>query len=507
VSGSGDDRGPSTDWVLFLTTLGTIALVCLPIVAFHDQAAAAITAAYDAITKQLGFLYLWYGIGALGFLGWIAFGRYGSIRLGTPDSRPQFSTFSWVAMLFCAGVGATLLYWAIVEWGYYIDKPPHGLEPRSVAATEWAASYGMFHWGITGWAILCLPAIAIAYPYYVRRVPYLRLSTACSPFLPGGVNSPRGRALDFIYMINLIGGSGTSLGLSTPMIAAAVAELLGLGHDFMLEVAVMVACIAVFGFSAWLGLERGFKRMSDATVVLALALLLFVLIVGPTLFILKMGTNSIGLILQNFIRMNTWTDPVANAGFVESWTIFYWAWWMAYGPFVGIFIARISGGRTLRQVILGMLSFGSLGAAVFYIVLGNYAMHLDLGGLLDVSGMIARGQEARAITEVIASLPLEQLALAIFVLVSVVLLATTYDSAAYTLASVSTRRLEAGRNPARWSRLFWACALGFTPVTLLFVEGGLKVVLSATIVVSLPLLAVGVLMAASLVRQLREDAR
>jgi BCCT family betaine/carnitine transporter len=291
------------------------------------------------------------------------------------------------------------------------------------------------------------------------------------------------------------------------MIAAAVAELLGLGHDFMLEVAVMVACIAVFGFSAWLGLERGFKRMSDATVVLALALLLFVLIVGPTLFILKMGTNSIGLILQNFIRMNTWTDPVANAGFVESWTIFYWAWWMAYGPFVGIFIARISGGRTLRQVILGMLSFGSLGAAVFYIVLGNYAMHLDLGGLLDVSGMIARGQEARAITEVIASLPLAQLALAVFVLVSVVLLATTYDSAAYTLASVSTKRLEAGRNPARWSRLFWACALGFTPVTLLFVEGGLKVVLSATIVVSLPLLAVGVLMAASLVRQLREDAR
>ena len=506
MTGSGEDRGLRTDWALFLTTVGTIALVCLPIVAFHEQAAAAITTAYDAITRRLGFLYLWYGVAALAFLGWIAFGRFGHVRLGEPDSRPEFSTFSWAAMLFCAGVGATLFYWAIVEWGYYIDKPPHGLEPRSVAATEWAASYGMFHWGITGWAILCLPAIAIAYPYYVRRVPYLRLSTACSAFLPGGVNSPRGRALDFLYMINLIGGSGTSLGLSTPMIAAAFAKLSGFGHDFLLEVAVMVACIAVFGFSAWLGLERGFKRMSDATVVLALGFLLFVLIVGPTLFILEMGTNSIGLVLQNFIRMNTWTDPVAGMGFVENWTVFYWAWWMAYGPFVGIFIARISGGRTLRQVVVGMLSFGSLGAAAFYIVLGNYAMHLDLGGVLDVTGMIAKGEEARAITEVIASLPLGQLALAVFVLVSVVLLATTYDSAAYTLASVSTDRLEAGRNPARWSRLFWACALGFTPVTLLFVEGGLKVMLSTTIVASLPLLAVGILMAASLTRQLREDA-
>jgi BCCT family betaine/carnitine transporter len=179
---------------------------------------------------------------------------------------------------------------------------------------------------------------------------------------------------------------------------------------------------------------------------------------------------------------------------------------MAYGPFVGIFVTRISRGRTLRQVVLGMLSFGSLGAAAFYVVLGNYAMHLDLSGLVDVTGMIAKGEEARAITEVIASLPLSGLALAVFILVSVVLLATTYDSASYTLASVSTKRLEAGRNPARWNRLFWAVALGFTPVTLMFVEGGLKVVLSTTIVVSLPLLAVGVLMAASLTKMLREDA-
>jgi BCCT family betaine/carnitine transporter len=506
MGGSDDERGLRIDWVIFLTTVATIALICVPIVAFHGQAAAAITAAYDAITHGLGILYLWYGIGALVFLGWIAFGRFGRVRLGEPDSRPEFSTFSWMAMLFCAGVGATLLYWAIVEWGYYIDKPPYGLEPRSVAATEWASSYGMFHWGITGWAILCLPTLAIAYPYYVRRIPYLRLSTACSAFLPGGVNSARGRALDFLYMINLIGGSGTSLGLSTPMIAAAVAELFGLHHDFVLEVVVMVACIAVFGTSAWLGLERGFKRMSDVTVIVALALLLFVLIVGPTLFILKMGTNGIGLVLQNFIRMNTWTDPVANSGFVENWTIFYWAWWMAYGPFVGIFVTRISRGRTLREVVLGMLSFGTLGAAAFYVVLGNYAMHLDLSGLVDVTGMMAKGEEARAITEVIASLPLSGLALAVFILVAVVLLATTYDSASYTLASVSTARLEAGRNPARWNRLFWAVALGVTPVTLMFVEGGLKVVLATTIVVSLPLLAVGVLMAASLRRMLHEDA-
>jgi BCCT family betaine/carnitine transporter len=400
-----------------------------------------------------------------------------------------------------------LLYWAVIEWGYYIDKPPYGLEPRSTAAIEWAASYGIFHWGMTGWAIFCVPTLAIAYPYYVRRIPFLRLSTACSAYLPHGVASRRGRFIDFFYMINLIGGTGTSLGLSTPMIAANAAELFGLEHDFALEVAVVLICIAIFGTSAFFGLKRGFKRLADATMIFAFVLLFFVLAVGPTMFILKMGTNSIGLVLQNFIRMNTWTDPVANSGFVENWTIFYWAWWMAYGPFVGIFVTRISRGRTIRGVILGMLTFGSIGAALFYVVLGNYAMYLDLNGVLDVSHLMASGREPEAITRVVTSLPLGKLALAVFGAVATLLLATTYDSASFTLASVSTMRLEAGRNPARWNCVFWACCLGILPVTLMFIEGGIKVVLSATIVFSLPLIGIGVLMCMSLVKMLREDVR
>jgi BCCT family betaine/carnitine transporter len=169
-------------------------------------------------------------------------------------------------------------------------------------------------------------------------------------------------------------------------------------------------------------------------------------------------------------------------------------------------VTRISRGRRLRDIILGMLSFGTLGAGIFFMVLVNYALNIVLSGFVDVSVLLGKAGEAEAIAAVIGSLPFAKLALLAFVLVSVVLLATTYDSASYTLASVSTRRLEAGRNPARWNRLFWACALGIVPVTLMFVEGGIKVLLSATIVVSLPLLAVGVLLAVSLMRMLREDA-
>ncbi|MDH5500590.1 MAG: BCCT family transporter [Gammaproteobacteria bacterium] len=493
------------DRTMFAATVATILLLCVPVALAPVRSADLITQAYAAITGRFGILYLLYGIGTLGFLLYLAFGRFGKVVLGGRDDHIEFPTHSWVAMLFCAGVGAGLLYWAVIEWGYYIDAPPFGLEPRSAEAIEWSASYGLYHWGLTAWALYCLPTLAIAYPYYVRKIPYLRLSTACNELLPNGVNSRRGRLIDFLYMLNLIGGTGTSLGLSTPMIAASFARMTGMSHDFLLEVSVVVFCIAIFGTSAWLGLQKGFRRLADINMIVALALLFFVLAVGPTLFILKTGLNSIGLVLQNFVRLSSWTDPVGNSGFVESWTVFYWAWWIAYGPFVGIFVTRISRGRTIRQVIGGMLTFGSLGAAMFFIVLGNYALHLELSGLLPVTSLMKEPGEAAAIAEVFMTLPLGYLALAAFFVVAVVFLATTYDSASYTLASVSTARLEAGENPLRWNRVFWACALGVLPITLMFVDGGLKVVLSATIVVSLPLLLVGVLMAMSLIRSLRAD--
>jgi len=495
---------PIDRWT-FAATSGLILAASLPLLFFPESTAVAIQTLYNIITDVLGPVYLWYAVGALGFLVYIAASRFGAVRLGTTDSKPEFATRSWVAMLFCTGVGAGLLYWAVIEWSHYLQTPPFGVKPRSTEAVEWAASYGLFHWGISAWAIYCLPTVAIGYAYHVRKVPYLRLSSGCMPYIGNSVQSKRGRLLDFLFMLNLIGGTGTSLGLSTPMIAASFARLTGLTHDFVLEVAMVALCIATFGTSAWLGLQKGIKRLSDLNMWVAITLLIFVLAVGPTLFILKMSTDGLGLMLQNFIRMSTWTDPVTNSRFVEDWTVFYWAWWIAYGPFVGIFVARISRGRSIREVIFGMLIYGSLGAFAFFMVFGNYAMHLELNGLLEVTSIIKQQSEATAIAEIIGSLPLGSLALALFFIIAVIFLVTTYDSASYTLASVVTSTLPAGEEPARWNRLFWAFALGVLPIALLFTEGGLRVVLSATIVASLPLIVVGVLLARSLLRMLQED--
>jgi BCCT family betaine/carnitine transporter len=202
--------------------------------------------------------------------------------------------------------------------------------------------------------------------------------------------------------------------------------------------------------------------------------------------------------------MNSWTDAFTDSGFVESWTIFYWAWWIAYAPFVGLFVTRISRGRSIRQVIFGMTGYGSLGAGLFYMVFGNFGLSLELDEIVVVTSVMAEQGGPAAIVAILEQLPLATMAVAIYALMALIFSATTYDSASYILASVATHRLPAGEDPDRWHRVFWALALAVLPLTLMFI-GGLKVIPSAMLIVSLPLILVGVLMSVSLVKQLEAD--
>ena len=492
------------DWPSFGVCLGIIVFVCVPLAAFPDAGGRLLERCYDLIAGRLGFAYLLAGIGTTVLLAWLAFGRHGSVVLGVDDAPPEYSTYSWVAMLFCAGIGAGLLAWAPIEWAYYFDAPPFGAEARSAEAAAWASTYGIFHWGPTAWCFYCLPTIAIAYPYYTKRLTYLRFSASCHYFLGAREETRRARVIDGLFMLALLGGAGSSLGFSTPLIAACVSRLTGVASSFGLELVVVGLSVALFGTSVWFGIRRGIKRLSDVNVVLALVLLAVVVAVGPVVFLVETSLNSVGLLISEFVRMNSWTEPFANSGFVESWTIFYWAWWIAYGPFVGLFVTRISRGRTIRQVILGMVGWGTLGGALFFMVLGNYGLHLQLTGALDVLQVLDAEGAPAAIVATLDQMPAAWLMVGVFCLVTIVFAATTYDSASYTLAAAATRRLAPGDDPPRWHRVFWAVALTLLPLTLMFV-GGLRVLQTATLVASLPILIVGVFMSVSLVKELAED--
>ena len=485
-----------------------LALICLfgvsiPILLAPETAGAVVTAVYDWMAREMGLIYQWATLFTLAFLAWLALGRHGSRVLGR-TAKPDYGNASWMAMLFCAGIGGGLMYWSTIEWAFYVDQPPFGVEPGSVAAREWAATYGIFHWGPAAWGLYALPTVAIAWPYYRYDLPCLRFSGALVGLFGRGFPDRRlGRAVDFFFIIAIIGGTGTSLGLTTPMLGAVAARLFGIDHSLGLTWVITGACVALFGTSTYLGLDRGIKRLSNVNLVLGAVFLAWVLAVGPARFALELGTSSIGLMLQEFVRMNTWTEPLADTGFVEDWTIFYWAWWIAYGPFMGLFVTRISRGRTLRALILGMTGFGTLGCAAFYIVWGNSVLWLDLHGGLGLLELVRAGETPTAIAAALGALAGQPGPLLLFLVLGFVFMATTYDSASYAIAAAATRDLRPGAHPHRAHRAFWAAALAFLPMALVVIDS-LEAVRSAVLVASLPILGIGVLAVVSLLRSLQE---
>lgn len=492
------------DWPSFGLCAAILLFASIPLFAYPETSSAFLESLYAYIANEFGVLYLLASVAAIAFLFWLAFSRFGTIRLGNSGEKPEFNTISWVGMLFCAGVGAGLLVWCSTEWAYYYDAPPFGAEPRSTEAAEWASTYGLFHWGFTAWAFYCLPTIAIAYPYYSKKLDILRFSVACHWFLKGKEHGAVARAIDFLFMIAMLGGAASSLGFSSPMIAATIAWLFDIEPNNALEIVVVGVCIALFAASVWLGLQKGIKRLSDINIGLAFGLLIFILLAGPTAFLLKTSLNALGMMTQNFVRMNFWTDPFTDSGFVESWTIFYWAWWIAFAPYIGLFVTRISKGRTIRQVIVGMMIWGSLGSWLFYMVMGNYALFLELTGAVDFTGILKSQSANAAIVAMLETLPFAAVVIAVFSVIAIIFAATTYDSASYTLASSATLHLKAGDNPARWHRVFWAFALGLMPVALMFLNSNLRPIQVVLLVVSLPILIVGVFMSIALVKSLRE---
>ncbi|MFP6641371.1 MAG: BCCT family transporter [Myxococcota bacterium] len=497
------ERGVRIDWLIF--TLGSLLLLCaiVPILILPEQTSELIDDLFKWLTRELGIVYVILAISVLVFLLYLAFSRFGQVRLG--EAKPTHSNFSWAAMLFCAGIGASLLYWGAAEWVFYYTAPPFGVEPRSREAIAWASSYGLFHWGPIGWAFYCLPTIALGVSYHRQKIPVLRLSAACAPLLGGRTDHLPGRLIDLLLIVGLLGTAATGLGLGTSVVASAITRLTGLEDGFGMQAAVITLATLLIAASVYRGLDQGIKVLSNVNAVLALVFILFVLVAGPTLFILEMGVTSVGTLVQNFVRMSTWTDPLARADFVESWTVFYWAWWLALGPFIGMFVCKISEGRSIRAVIFGMLGWGSLGCGLFFIVLGNYALFLELEQIYPVVEQALTLSPSVALAGIVELLPLGSFWLAYLALVGLIFIATTYDSASYTLAAGATRFLPEHAHPARWHRVFWAIALGLLPFSLLFL-GGLRVLQTASVVASVPLLAVYVMLAISTLKMLRSPA-
>ena len=494
---------PAVDWFIFILGATILFSVVVPIVVAPEWSTDVINLTYEFLTTRFGVLYVITAVSTIIFLVWLACSRYGRLQLGS--DKPAYGEFAWASMLFCAGIGASLIYWGAAEWVYYFTEPPMGIEPRSDQALVWAAGYGIFHWGPIGWALYCLPAIALGCSFYIQKIPRLRLSASCSSVIGKWSEGWLGRLIDLFFVVGLLGTAATGLGFGTSVVSAAIHNLTGWPDNIQMQFGVIGVVTLMVAYSVFRGMDSGIRVLSIWNAVLAIGLVLVVLLAGPWVFILEMAVTSVGQVFQHFVDMSTWTDPMERAEFVEGWTVFYWAWWIALGPFVGMFVCRISSGRTIRQVIFGMLGWGTLGCVVFFTVLGGYAMHLELSGLYDVIEVVKSDGPATAIAAMMESLPFGAFWLIYLAVIGLIFTATTYDSASYTLAVGASRSLSEGQHPVMWQRVFWALMLGLLPMSLLFL-GGLRVLQTASIVASLPLIVIYGVMAVAIVRVVRAQS-
>lgn len=500
------------DWTTFIGSSVILLIAVIPMMVFPKASQEVITKMNDAVSSALGSVYLLIGLAILIFVLYIAFGKYGNVTLGKATDKPEFNNFSWAAMLFCAGIASDILYWGIIEWAFYYQDPPHGGKGMTDSALNYATMYGMFHWGPIAWATFVLPALCIGYLLFVKKKPIYKVSQTLRPILKGQTDGLVGKIVDIIFIFGLLGGAATSLALGVPMITAGIERLTGIdGDNMLMRGAILFLVTAIFAYSSYSGLKKGIKVLSDWNVILSFALLGFVLIVGPTVFIMETTITSMGNMIKNFFEMATWLEPFGGIGgrketnFPQQWTIFYWSWWIVYAPFIGLFIARISKGRTLKEVVLGTIIYGTLGCMLFFGIFGNYAVFLQISGQFDViQNLNTHGTEA-TIIEVLHQLPFHNIIIVLFMLSAVLFLATTFDSGSYILAAASQKKVIG--EPLKTNRLYWAFALCLLPFALMLVGGerALEVLKTAALLASVPVLVVFVMMMVAFMRTLNED--
>jgi glycine betaine transporter len=451
-----------------------------------------------ALTRNFGWLYLWVVLGLVVFAAYVAFSRYGNLKLGGEDDEPEFGVGSWFAMLFAAGMGIGLVFWGVAEPVSHYSSAPPGTIPKTPEAANAAMRYVFFHWGIHPWAVYSVVALAIAFFQYRRAgTPLISTVTSALPWRP--VQS-MGGLFNALAVVATAFGVAASLGVGALQINSGLNAVFGVEVSAAAQVTIIVLTAIVFITSAVTGVEKGIRYLSNFNMAVAALLALIVFLLGPTVAIIDTLTNTLGSYLSEIIRMSLRATPFRESTWVGTWTIFYWAWWISWSPFVGLFIARVSRGRTIREFILGTVLAPSLAAFLWFSIFGGTALYMEIWQQVPLADAV-KADVATALFAMFDAMPFGLVMSVLATLLVFVFFVTSGDSAVLVLGMMSS----AGNpNPPRKIKVIWGALVAGIAISLLL-AGGLKAVQTATILFALPFALVIVLMVVSLWRGLRED--
>ncbi|MBO9481857.1 BCCT family transporter [Salinisphaera sp. G21_0] len=490
-------------------TIGSALLILAFIVftvADPEYADGIYTAAKNFIASDLG----WYYIGIMSFFlffsVWLVFSRYGDIRLGSDDDRPEFSNFAWFSMLFGAGIGIGILFWSIAEPIYHFQSNPFISEDEAmtVEAAQIAMRISIFHWGLHGWGLFSVTGLILAYFAYRKGLP-LTIRSSLYPIFGDRIYGPIGHAADLLAVFGTVFGIATSLGLGAQQMNAGLGHLLGIEVSTTNQVILIAVISVVATLSVLTGLNKGIRILSVFNMQLTIVILGLFVIFGPTAYLLGAFFTNTGDYLLNAVSLGLWVDPEPGAQWQGWWTIFYWGWWIAWAPFVSMFIARISKGRTIREFVLGVLVAPTTLAAFWITIFGNSAFYLELYGDGGVTEAVNKDITTALFTTVKLLIESELMSLLMAGICTILLVTyfvTSGDSATLVICTLVT--MGSDNPPARY-RVFWGLVIGASAAVLLY-AGGLKALQTASIVAALPFTIILFFATYGLIKALREEA-
>ncbi len=499
-----------TSPAIFFASAAVILLFVIATLAFTEPLDNAVSAASDWLLTNLGWFYILGVTVFLVFLIFIAAGRFGRVKLGPNDEPPEHSGLAWFAMLFAAGIGSILMFWGVAEPVSHFGDPPRGeapgIEPGTWEAAREAMNFTYYHFTLHTWTIFALPALCFAYFIHKRNLPP-RVSSIFQPLLGNRIHGPIGKFIDVVAIVGTVFGIAVSIGLGTLQINGGLNQLWGVPESAGWQLIIIGVVVGIALISVSLGLEKGIKVLSNVNIVAAIGLMLFVLFAGgATLFILKGTIQSFGSYLMNLPELALWNDAFANTGWQNTWTVFYWAWTITWSPFVGIFIARISKGRTIRQFVSGVLAVPAGFSVIWFGVFGLASMDIELngeGGL--VERVVDDGDVPGALFAFLDHYPAAPVLSVIAIILVVIFFVTSVDSAALVTDTMANGHEDF--NPLG-QRIFWALAIGLITATLLVFSGtgGLDALESTIILVGLPFFVMAFFQMFALYRALQADA-
>ncbi|MGK4217927.1 dephospho-CoA kinase [Kocuria marina] len=503
-----DRLGLRTTPSIFFVSAALIVVFTLGMSLFPGPVQSVFGVISHALRYQTGWFYTFSVTALVIFAIGLALSRYGRVKIGDDDSVPEYSGIAWFGMLFAAGVGAVLMFWGVAEpINHYANPPMYGTEPASDRAAVEALNIANFHFGVHMWAILAVPGLTFGYFTYKRKLPP-RVSSAFHPVLGDGIHGPWGKVIDVLSIVATVFGLAVSVGLGALQINSGLTYVYGIPMAGWIQAAIIALITAVGLASVLAGMEKGVKRLSYANIVLAVALLLFVLMAGATMDTMRSIVESVGGYVNQLPTLAFFNDTFGGGTWSGDWTVFYWAWTVTWAPFVGMFVAKISRGRTIRQFVVGVLGVPSSFVAVWMAIYGYNAIRIDRapetqGSLTDT--IVTQGNVEAALFQLLGSMPWFAVTALVALVVITIFFITSIDSGALVMDAMANGHEDEG---PRRQRIFWTLAVGAVCAAIITTSGenGLNALQEVIIVIGAPVMVLEVLQAGMLLRALRQDA-